>query len=62
LRAAIAVAPPATGVALFDGDVGDRNPELLGDDLPERRFVTLTLRLHADPDHDLARRVHADLG
>src|SRR4029077_1846453 len=44
------------GVALFDGDVADREAELLGDDLRERRLVTLALRLHAEPDHRLARR------
>ena len=50
------------GVALFDGDIGDRDPELLRDDLPERRLMPLALRLHADPDHDLAGWVHANLG
>ena len=59
LRAAIAVAAPATGVerervrpepvgrgvgvAVLDLDVRDREAELLGDDLGERRLVALAL-------------------
>ncbi len=77
LRAATAVAAPATGVerervcaeavrrrvgvALLDLDVGDREAELLGDDLGERRLVPLALALDAEPGDDLAGRMHPDL-
>ena len=49
------------GVAVLDLDVGDREAQLLGDDLGERRLVALALRLDADPGEDLARRVDPDL-
>ena len=77
LRAAIAVAAPATGVerdgvraeavgrgvrvAVLDLDVGDREAELLGDDLGEGRLVALALRLDAEPGEDLAGRMDPDL-
>ena len=50
------------GVALLHVDVLGRDPELLGDDLGERRLVALALRLHAELEHRLAGRVHAQLG
>ena len=49
------------GVAVLDLDVRDREAELLGDDLGERRLVALALRLDADPGEDLAGRVDPDL-
>ena len=48
-------------VAVLDLDVGDREAELLGDDLGERRLVALALRLDADPGEDLAGRMDPDL-
>ena len=50
------------GVALTDLDVGRGDPELLGDDLRERRLVPLALRLHAELEDRLAGRMHAQLG
>ncbi len=47
---------------MADFDVLGRDAELLGDDLRERRLVALPLRLAADADHRLARRVHAQVG
>ena len=77
LRAAIAVAAPATGVereAYVPRPYGavsvspysilmscDREAELLGDDLGERRLVALALGLDAEPGEDLAGRVDPDL-
>ena len=49
-------------VAVADLDVLGRDAELLGDDLRERRLVALPLRLAADADHRLARRVHPQVG
>src|SRR5262249_16951898 len=48
-------------VAVFDLDVADREAELLGDDLRERRLVALALRLHTDSREYLARWMDADL-
>ena len=45
----------------FDLDVLDREAELLGDDLGERRLVALALGLDADPGQHLAGRMDADL-
>ncbi|CFR88578.1 Uncharacterised protein [Mycobacterium tuberculosis] len=42
-------------------DVVGRNPQLLGDDLRERRLVALALGLNRKPQHGFARRVHAQL-
>src|SRR5438034_735877 len=42
------------GVAVLDLDVGDGEPELLGDDLGEGGLVTLALGLDADPGEALA--------
>src|SRR5262249_41689855 len=50
------------GVALLDGDVLGRNAELLADDLRKRRLVALALRLDAELEDRLARRMHAQLG
>src|SRR5262249_58015141 len=50
------------GVALVHGDVLGRDAELLGDDLRERRLVALALRLDAELEDRLARRVNAQLG
>ena len=50
------------GVALHHLDVGDRDAELVGDDLGERRLVALALRLHAELEDRLAGGVHAQLG
>ena len=50
------------GVAVDHVDVLGRDPELLGDDLGERRLVALALGLDADPELRLAGRVHAQLG
>ena len=47
---------------MTDLDVLRRDPELLGDDLRERRLVALALRLRADADHGLAGRVHPQVG
>ena len=49
------------GVALLDLDVGDRDAELLGDDLGVGRLVALALRLDAEAGDGLAGRVDADL-
>ena len=47
---------------MADLDVLRRDAELLGDDLRERRLVALALRLGADADDRLARRVHPQVG
>ncbi len=73
LRETIAVAAPATGVerdAYVPRPYGvlsvspsitlmsvDGDAELVGDDLGERRLVPLALRLHAELEDRLARRV-----
>ena len=64
-RAAAVGAEPVgrlVGVAVAHLDVLGRDAELLGDDLRERRLVALALRLRADADDGLARRVHAQVG
>ena len=50
------------GVAVAHLHVLGRDPELLGDDLGERRLVALALGLGAEADHRLAGRVHAQVG
>ena len=64
-RRARGVGPEAVrrgvGVAVLDLDVLDREAELLGDDLGERRLVALALGLDADPGQDLAGRMDPDL-
>ena len=49
-------------VALLHLDVLRLEPELLSDDLRERRFVALALRLDAELEHRLAGRMDAELG
>ena len=49
------------GVAVHHLDVLGRDAELVGDDLGERRLVSLALRHHRQSDHRLAGRVHPQL-
>ena len=78
LRETTATAAPETGVERLPyvpSPYGDwsvspwrtstssgRDAQLLGDDLRERRLVALALRLRADADDRLARRVHPQVG
>ena len=49
------------GVAFLDGDVGDRDAQLLGDDLGEGGHVALALGLDAQAGDDRARGMDPDL-
>ncbi len=51
----------AAGVAMDDVDVLDRNAETPGDELRERRLVTLTVTVRAGEHADAAGRMHAHL-
>src|SRR5258706_15391293 len=50
------------GVAVLDGDVLDRQPQLFGHDLREGGLVALSLGLYADAHDGRAGWVDADLG
>ena len=50
------------GIALYEANGGRRDAKPLGRDLAEGGFVTLPMRMRADPEHQAGRSVQARAG